>query len=60
MNDAATAVSLMQPISTTDTDVQQQQAISIVVGWVLGHSHAQIAALDTVWRHFLDRKVFWS
>ncbi len=60
MNDAATAVSLMQPISTTDLDVQQQQAISSVSGWVLGHSHAQLAALDAAWRHFLDCKRFWS
>jgi triphosphatase len=60
MNDAATTVTLMQTIATTATDVQQQQAISLVSGWVLGYSHAQLTALATTWRHFLDRKTFWS
>lgn len=59
MNDAATTVSLMQAITTTDADVRQQQAVGIVLGWVLGNSHAQLAALETAWHNFLDHKAFW-
>lgn len=60
MNDAATTVTLMQAIPMTDTNAQQQQAIGIVLGWVLGSSYAQLAALEAAWHDFLDCQTFWS
>jgi CHAD domain-containing protein len=60
MNDAATTISLMQGLSATALNTEQQQVINLVSGWVLGYSQAQRAALDTAWQSFLNRKTFWS
>lgn len=60
MNDAATTVALLQTLATADSDIQQQQVISLISGWVLGSSHAQRTALAMSWRDFLDCKTFWS
>lgn len=60
MNDAATTVALLQTLDTADSDLQQQQVISLVSGWVLGSSHAQRTALAMSWQDFLDCQTFWS
>jgi len=59
LNDAATTVTLLEDIAVAEHDPLRQQAKDIVLGWVLGASHARVKDLENTWENFCSGKVFW-
>jgi triphosphatase len=59
LNDAATARLLLTDLARTTEEAPQQQAKSLVLGWVGGKSHAQLNDLEHTWSSFIEQKTFW-
>jgi inorganic triphosphatase YgiF len=59
LNDAATARLLLTDLTGATEDAAQQQAKSLVLGWVGGKSQAQLNDLARTWSRFVDQKIFW-
>jgi CHAD domain-containing protein len=59
LNDAATAMALLQEFASAGDAGIQREARGIVRGWVQGTSQARVQELEHVWEAFLDCKHFW-
>jgi CHAD domain-containing protein len=59
LNDATTARLLLTDLARTTEEAPQQQARSLVLGWVGGKSHAQLNDLERTWSSFIEQKTFW-
>jgi triphosphatase len=59
LNDAATAMVLLQELAPAVGDSMPREARGIVLGWVQGTSHWRLQELEHVWEAFLDGKRFW-
>jgi inorganic triphosphatase YgiF len=59
LNDAATAMALLQELASTVAEGTPREARGIVRGWVQGTSHLRLQELEHVWETFLESKRFW-
>jgi hypothetical protein len=50
---------LLTDLTGATEDAAQQQAKSLVLGWVGGKSQAQLNDLARTWSRFIDQKIFW-
>jgi inorganic triphosphatase YgiF len=59
LNDATTAETLLQEITTTEDMAVHQHPEGIVLGWLQSASHVRLVELARTWDAFLERKPFW-
>jgi len=59
LNDAATAIALVQEFASAGDNGIPREARGIVRGWVQGTSHVRVQELAHVWEVFLECKHFW-
>jgi len=59
LNDAATAMTLLQEFAPVVDDGMPREARGVVRGWVQGISHLRLQELEHVWEAFLDCRRFW-
>jgi inorganic triphosphatase YgiF len=59
LNDAATAMALLQELAAAADNGTPREARGIVRGWVQGTSYLRLQELEHAWETFLDSKRFW-
>lgn len=59
LNDAATAVVLLQEIAVEEQASARQSRQDLILGWESGTAHAKLKEWKKAWKQFVQQKTFW-